>query len=240
MIRAISAQAASRFERTTSDTSSMTAIRTPSPPSGRGTGTTRQRSPGRGSSSSDTCAAPKRSSAARTAPHRLAREDVVQRRGLRRGRRPARGRRVREQHAPVLADSATTPAVSWESSVASRSFSRDSASVCSFRLRDMERNARTSSRQLLVRRLGEVRREVSARDRARSLDEIGHRPRDANRQAPGDRGGKEEHEKAERRHGGRQLSRLGLRDSLLRQQEQREQQRAVGPPARRAPPRAPS
>ena len=226
MMRAISAHAASRLDRTRSDTSSITAMRVPAPPSGSGTVTTRQRSPARGSSSSDTSSGLARSSACRT-PSIASPGKTASR--VRPSESPPpehRGGRIGEDHSPVFPvrdDARRQPGQQRREALL---LAGQGLGLLLQAARHEEKRAHELA-QLFVRRLGQVRREVPAGDRARALDEIRHGPGHAHGEAARDRGRDEEDEEAERGDGRRQLARLGLGDALLRQQQEREQHGAA-------------
>ena len=232
MIRAISAQAARRLERTTSETSSITAIRV-------ARSAERQRHghdapPLAGArlellgdrARRDALAGPP---ARRASPRPGKTSSSVGAVGAAAAERRRRG--VGEEHAPVLAVAPPRRPSGWESSVARRSFSRESASVCSLRLRDMDRKARTSSRSSSSGGSASCGEKSPRGDGARPLDEVGHGPRDAHGQAPRDRpprGGRRGALKAETAAVSCAASASG--DALLRQQQQREQARDCARP----------
>ncbi len=198
MIRAISAHAARRFDRTTSDTSSMTAMRRPPPPRGSGTVTTRQRSPGRGSSSADTWTP-------ETGEHVCARAAIASPGKTSSSVAPSTRPRPRWADAGLASRTVAIRAVGHDTGRQLGEKRRQALLLPGQRLRLLLQAARHVEErpdelaQLLVGRLVELRREIAARDRARSLHEIRHGPGDAHRQPPGDRRGDQEDQKAERR-----------------------------------------
>ena len=194
MIRAISAQAARRLERTTSETSSITAIRAPG-------SAERQRhrhdAPPLAGPGLELFGDGRAADALEDLPDARAspRPERPRRAWRRRAcRRQSAGRRgVGEEHAPVLAVGHHTGRELGEQRREAFLLARERIRLLLEAPRHVEEGAHELA-QLLVGRLGEMRREVAAGDGPGPLDQVGHGPRDAHGQAPRDRRGHEKHE----------------------------------------------